>query len=54
MNNLYNILELPPLEGRAVDDDRNEEIITEEEKEAAPDNRISEIYRDQLPETVTA
>ena len=54
MNNLYNILELPPLEGRSVDDDRNEEIITEEEKEAAPDSRISEIYKDQLPEAVTA
>lgn len=53
MNNLYNILELPPLEGRSIEDE-DESIITEEERESAPDNRISEIYKDQLPETVTA
>ena len=53
MNNLYYILDLPSLEGRAIPEE-TKTILTAEELKAAQSNEISEIYKSQLPETVTA
>ena len=52
MNNLYYILDLPPLEGRGIPEESR--IIMTAEELKAQSNEISEIYKSQLPETVTA